>query len=90
MNRETLLTHLSIEVQTLDVWIERDWLVPQRDEADLRFSDTDVARARLILDLTRQFGVNNEGVDIILHLLDQLHGFRRAFEGLGQDLREPR
>jgi chaperone modulatory protein CbpM len=40
------------------------------------FSDADLARARLIQDLRLDFGVNDKGVAIILHLLDQLHGLR--------------
>ena len=40
--------------------------VPELDEAD-------VARLRLILDLKEGFGVNDEAVPVILHLVDQLH-----------------
>ena len=36
----------------------------------------DLARARLIKDLKVDFGANDEGVTIILHLLDQLYGLR--------------
>jgi chaperone modulatory protein CbpM len=46
----------------------------------------DVARARLIRDLKDDFGVNDAGVDVILHLLDQLHGLRRAFDQLHRDI----
>ena len=52
----------------------------------MRFSDTDVARARLIQDLKGDFGVNDEGIDVILHLVDQLHGLRGAFAQLQQDI----
>ncbi len=88
MNRDAFLTHLSLEVQTLDLWIEQEWIVPEQAGSDLRFSDTDIARGRLIQDLTGGFGVNHPGVDIILHLLDQIHGFRQAFEGLHEDFRQ--
>jgi chaperone modulatory protein CbpM len=46
----------------------------------------DVARARLIDDLKSGFGVNDEGVDVILHLVDQLHGMRRALAQLHKDI----
>ena len=46
----------------------------------------DVARARLIGNLQTDLGVNDEGVDIILHLLDQLHGLRRALNQMHKDL----
>jgi len=41
----------------------------------------------LIRDLKADFGVNDEGVDVILHLVDQLHGLRRALEQLRGDVR---
>ncbi len=86
MNRQEFLASLGVEVRTLEFWIEQQWVIPADVEADVRFSEADLARGRLIQDLTTGFGVNHEGVDIILHLLDQLHGFRRAFEDLHADL----
>ena len=35
-------------------------------------------------------GVNEPGIDVILHLLDQLHGVRQALEGVNASLRDPR
>jgi chaperone modulatory protein CbpM len=52
----------------------------------MNFSDVDLARARLIRDLKTGFGVNDEGIDVILHLMDQLHGLRRALDQLHKDL----
>jgi hypothetical protein len=49
-------------------------------------TDRDVARARLIQDLETDFGVNNEGIDIILHLVDQFHGMRPVFARIQADL----
>lgn len=74
MQRHEFLMHAEIEGEVLEVWLEEGWLAPL--EAD-RFSDVDLARARLICDLKRGLGVNDEAVPIILHLLDQVHGLRR-------------
>jgi chaperone modulatory protein CbpM len=52
----------------------------------MNFSDIDVARARLIQDLKSDFGVNDEGVDVVLHLMDQLHGLRRALAQLHKEI----
>ena len=95
INRETFLTHLSIETHTLEVWIEQEWLVPRPAPeraagTDVHFTDADVARARLIQHLRAGMGVNDEGIDVILHLLDQLHGVRQAFEGLHESLGQER
>jgi len=82
MTKQELLTSAGLDVQTLEFWIEQQWLIPAQAPADRNFSDRDVARAHLIRDLKSDFGVNDEGIDIILHLVDQLHGLRRAFEEL--------
>jgi chaperone modulatory protein CbpM len=65
-----------LDTRTLSAWIEAEWLVPVASKSTLQFSETDLARAQLIRDLEADFGVNNEGVTIILHLLDQLYGLR--------------
>ncbi|MBR0796402.1 MerR family transcriptional regulator [Bradyrhizobium jicamae] len=89
MNKQQFLSSADIEVHTLEFWIEQQWLIPDQTTAEMSFSDTDVARAHLIRDLKGDLGVNDEGVDVILHLVDQLHGLRRAFEQLHEDLRRP-
>ncbi len=53
-------------------------MIPSRSNDDLAFSEADVARARLIRDLIDDLGVNAEGVGVALHLLDQIHGLRKA------------
>jgi chaperone modulatory protein CbpM len=82
MSKQEFLTSSGVEAPTLEFWIEQQWLIPAQIDVETRFSDTDVARARLIQDLKGDFGVNDEGVDVILHLVDQLHGLRRALKQL--------
>jgi chaperone modulatory protein CbpM len=89
MNKQEFLTSAGLQVQTLEFWLEQRWLVPDQASTDMIFSDIDVARAHLIRDLKGDFGVNDEGVDIILHLVDQLHGLRRALGQLHPDVQEP-
>jgi chaperone modulatory protein CbpM len=48
----------------------------------------DLSRAKLIRDLKNDLGVNDEGVGVILNLLDQMHGLRRALAELLQSARE--
>ena len=50
-------------------------------------TDVDLARAQLIRDLREDFGVNDEGVSVILHLVDQMHGLRRSMQGLIDEMR---
>lgn len=55
--------------------IEEEWIIPF-DKEHVVFDDEDVARLKLILELKNNFGVNEEGIPIILHLIDQLNVFR--------------
>ena len=82
MNRQEFLTCSGLQVRTLEFWLEQRWLIPEETSAGMNFSDIDVARARLIQDLKTDFGVNDEAIDVILHIIDQLHGLRRALAQL--------
>jgi len=68
--------YLKIDVVQLDLWIEQGWLIPETSGEQRQFRDADVARARLILDLMGNMGVNEAGVDIVMDLIDQVHGLR--------------
>src|SRR6266853_1411836 len=76
------LIHARVNAEMLEAWIEAGWLVPRRDADDQRFSDVDLARAQLIRDLQQDMGVNDEGVSVVLDLIDQIHGLRRTLREL--------
>ena len=76
METQEFINRSHLDAATLNVWIDEEWLIPRASGSALQFSDADLARARLIRDLKLDLGVNNEGIAIILHLLDQLHGLR--------------
>ena len=82
MDKLEFLTRAGLEGQTLDFWLEQRWLIPDQTSIGLTFSEMDLARAHLIRDMKVDFGVNDEGIDVILHLVDQLHGLRRALAQL--------
>lgn len=75
---DEFLARTGIDLRSLDQWIERDWLLAERRERTIILTEVDAARARFIRDLRHDFGVNDEGIEIVLHLLDQVHGLRRA------------
>ena len=74
--REFLLA-ARLDAAVLAAWVEARWLVPRREEKSDEFSETDLARARLIRDLQHDMGVNEEAIPIILDLIDQVHGLRQ-------------
>jgi len=72
MESKEFISRSHLDVPTLNAWIGAEWLLPIANGKTFQFSDADLARARLIQDLKIDFGVNDEGIAIILHLLDQL------------------
>jgi chaperone modulatory protein CbpM len=82
MSKQEFLATSGLPAQTLVLWIEQRWLIPDETAAGMSFSERDVARARLIHDLQNDLGVNDEGIDVVLHLMDQLHGLRAALAHL--------
>ncbi|MBA1158988.1 MerR family transcriptional regulator [Microvirga mediterraneensis] len=73
---------LDVDARTVQVWVDEGWLLPQRGQGGLAFSELDVARARLIRDLKDGIGVNHEGIGIVLNLIDQVHGLRSILREL--------
>lgn len=80
--RTEFLQQTGLDDQTLELWLSEEWIIPAQADQDVAFTDADLARARLIRELTGDLGVNEPGVGVVLHLLDQLHSLRRALSGL--------
>ncbi|WP_411034851.1 chaperone modulator CbpM [Shinella sp. BYT-45] len=87
MSKEQFLESSGLKVQVLELWIEQEWLIPERTPSGIRFKEIDIARARLIRELQSEIGANDAGIDVILHLMDQLHGMRQAFAQLRREMR---
>ena len=77
METQEFIGRSNLDTRTLSAWVEAEWLVPVASKKTFQFSEADLARARLIGDLKADFVVNDEGIAIILHLLDRLYGLRR-------------
>lgn len=89
MTRQEFLTSSGLQVETLELWLEQEWLLPEETAAGIQFSDIDMARARFIQELKNDIGANDEGIGVILHLVDQLHGMRRAIALLRKEIQQP-
>lgn len=76
-----------VDVARLRVWLDEGWIVPSRIGGKVVFRDVDVARAALIRDLDVLMGVNDEGIGVILGLVDQLHMLRRDFDTMVEALK---
>ena len=86
---DEFVVKIHIERRIVESWIAAGWLIPQHDP-ELAFSEVDLARAQLIRELKVDFGVNDEGISLILHLLDQVHGLRRSMRELLEQMRASR
>jgi len=89
MDKQAFLKVSGLRVQVLELWMEQEWLVPEDTPSGPRFREIDIARARLIGELQSGIGANDAGIDVILHLMDQLHGMRRALMQLRREMGRP-
>jgi chaperone modulatory protein CbpM len=87
ITRQEFLLRARLDDGTLEAWITEAWLIPGGSTAEPAFSDADVARAALIRDLRHDLAVNDEGIDVILSLVDQVHGLRRTLGDLMREMR---
>ncbi len=69
-----------VHPQTLRIYEKEGLLHPQRVGRSRMYSQEDLERIRMILNLTRDFGVNRSGVDIILRMRHKLETLHREME----------
>jgi chaperone modulatory protein CbpM len=78
MNDSEFCSHLGVDVTVVEFWVGEGWLRPGTAAGRRDFRQADMARGRLILDLMQSMGVNEAGVDVVMELIDQIHGLRGA------------
>jgi chaperone modulatory protein CbpM len=67
----------------LTLWVERRWVRAERDpDGAWRFSDMDVARVRLLVELRVTLEVTEDLIPLVLSLIDQLYDARRTVRAL--------
>ncbi len=73
-----------VDRQTIEEYIAHEWLRPVSGEEDWYFEEIDIARLQLVCHLTQDIQVNDEGMDVVLSLLDQLYGLRAHMKHITQ------
>ncbi len=68
-------------------WVENDWVRPRQDQGEPRFSESDVARIRLILDLRDAMALDAGAIPVVLGLVDQLYDERNRVKALCSAIR---
>jgi chaperone modulatory protein CbpM len=74
---ELLAHHAGLERHELDIWIGEGWVRPERSGETWSFAEVDVARVELILEIRREFAIDEESLPLVLGLLDQVYSLRR-------------
>jgi chaperone modulatory protein CbpM len=87
---QEFMVRARLEHGSLEAWIAAGWLIPPQTQPELAFSELDIARAQLIRDLRDDLGVNDQGISVVLHLIDQMHGLRRGVQELLAAMRAAR
>lgn len=72
---------LEVHPQTLRMYEREGFIRPHRINKQRLYSDEDIERLSLVINLTRHLGVNKAGVDIILRM-------RNRMQALQEEIRE--
>lgn len=79
---EAVCRIVHLEPIELERWIAERWVLPESEGSGYVFSELDVARVRLIIELRRDLAVGEDAMPIVLRLLDQLYATRRRMRSL--------
>jgi MerR family transcriptional regulator/heat shock protein HspR len=79
---------LGVHPQTLRLYEREGLIKPKRVGNQRLYSEEDIERLHLILELTRELGVNKAGVDIILRMRERLIALQREAEAMLNCLEE--
>lgn len=85
---EVLLQIEGLTATRLRVCIEQSWVRPAQSETGLSFDRLDVARLRLICELTEDLAVNDDALPLVLDLIDQKNSLERRLKVLARAISE--
>lgn len=79
----------SIHPQTLRLYEREGLLVPSRSEGNTRlYARTDLDRLEIILNLTRDLGVNLAGVEIVLNMRQRMDEMQKEMQAFVEFVRK--
>ena len=79
---EVLIRYGGLERRELVRWVESRWVLPEARGETWVFHEVDVARVELIIEIRRDFAVDDEAMPLVLNLLDQVYSLRRQMRRL--------
>lgn len=81
---EQVVAEIGVDRMAVTSWIEQRWVLPETEDSVWQFDDMDVARLRLIAELTGELEIGNEAIPVVLNLLDQIYELRDKLSALEQ------
>ncbi len=79
---------LGVHPQTLRLYEREGLICPKRQKRQRIYSDEDIEKLSLIIELTRELGVNKAGVEIVLRLRNRLESLQGTIEEMMSHLEE--
>ena len=87
---ELLRAHRRLTSIHVERWVQRGLLRPAAEGDAWVFESVDVARARLLIELSDEMGFDDDTVETVIGLLDQVHTLRHQLDQLGHAIgRQP-
>ena len=71
-----------LDAAELARWVENRWVLPESEGEAFLFREVDIARVELILEIRREYAVDDDSLALVLGLLDQVYSLRRQMRRL--------
>ncbi len=79
---------LDVHPQTLRIYEREGFVRPKRANRQRVYSESDIEKLNLVLQLTREMGVNRAGVDIILRMRHRMEVLQQEIEEMMDHLED--
>ena len=73
-----------LTVTRLRAFVAAECVAPAEREGRLAFGEADLARLQLLAELAEDFDLDADAAAVVVSLVDQIHGLRRALRRLGE------
>ncbi|MGD2131393.1 MAG: chaperone modulator CbpM [Maricaulaceae bacterium] len=68
--------------ERLTAWVSQGLIRPRTHGGQVVYAEVDVARTRLLCQLSDELEITEEAIPVVLSLLDQVHGLRRELRAM--------
>ena len=88
-DERTVVTQIDrLTLRELRLWVHEGWVRPAQSDRGPIFDDLDVARLRLLCDLSKDMGLPKDVMPTVLTLIDHLHRTRRELRRVSKAIDE--